>query len=435
MSEQQKVFASISGAVVAHLLLVVVAFLLVNTASRGSSLRDDSSLEDRSQEITIMLSDLLERLEVEEPEPEPDPIEERPYISTDLNERETESPENARFESDRNTSAASELAPDPTKPQVDLPTLDGDERFRSFELETQKYTDGEVNQPTSMAAVSQDTFTPPPSDLPAAAGFAADRPGEELPNPESKNGEDAENMEGADEAPVEELANQRTRPDGSVEDTVETEETLAKSFVDPNGLSDSPPQRDADGEEDQLAQSSEEVGEIGNRADRAEKQEMAAGQIGNEGEADTDGKSQTQPQLDLTAVADAGIFAQGYSRERLQSRVNGSLSSTGQNAVDAEETAIGRYKKQVHDAIGKVWYRYHAKYRDSATWGVLKLEFRVDKAGKVHGLRVVKNEANSVMVEFSLEAVLDADIPLMPKEVADELGIGGLDLSYDFIIY
>jgi hypothetical protein len=60
---------------------------------------------------------------------------------------------------------------------------------------------------------------------------------------------------------------------------------------------------------------------------------------------------------------------------------------------------------------------------------------RVDKYGKIHNLRVVKNEANTLMVEFSLKAVMDAEIPSMPKEVSDILGVGGLDLDYDFIIY
>ena len=48
---------------------------------------------------------------------------------------------------------------------------------------------------------------------------------------------------------------------------------------------------------------------------------------------------------------------------------------------------------------------------------------------------MVKNEANTLMVEFSLQAVIDANIPPMPTEVEEILGIGGLDLDYDFIIY
>jgi hypothetical protein len=82
-----------------------------------------------------------------------------------------------------------------------------------------------------------------------------------------------------------------------------------------------------------------------------------------------------------------------------------------------------------------MWYRYLGRNKGNVTWGVLKLEMRVDKYGKIHNLRVVKNEANTLMVEFSLKAVMDAEIPSMPKEVSDILGVGGLDLDYDFIIY
>lgn len=440
MSEQQKFFASVSGALIVHVLLLVVVFLLLSTGSVGSASLNPPRPEEGPKEIVIDISELMERFKVEPPmqEPEPAPVLSRPFMSTDTNRPEAEAPENAVFESDRNTTAASELAPEPNQPQRDGPTLAGDDRFDVFELETREYTDGEISQPASMAsAPSQVTQARISEAMPADAGFTAEVEGEDLPNPESEGGEDAENAEGADEEPVERIADRTRRPDGSIEVSDNVEETMQNTFVDPNGDPNASVRKMFEEGENQFAVESEMEAEIGTEADPDQEKVMASGKVGNEGEVESESESETSRERieEMAETADAGIFADGYNRERLQSRSNGTVSNIGENAVDAEETPVGKYKKQVHDAIGKMWYRYLGRNKGNVTWGVLKLEMRVDKYGKVHDLRVVKNEANTLMVEFSLQAVIDANIPPMPTEVEKILGIGGLDLDYDFIIY
>lgn len=440
MSEQQKFFASVSGALIVHVLLLVVVFLLLSTGSVGSASLNPPRPEEGPKEIVIDISELMERFNVEPPmqEPEPASVLSRPFMSTDTNRPEADAPENAVFESDRNTTAASELAPDPNQPQRDGPTLAGDDRFDVFELETREYTDGEISQPASMAsAPSQVTQARISEAMPADAGISAEVEGEDLPNPESKGGEDAENAEGADGEPVERIADRTRRPDGSVEVSDNVEETMQNTFVDPNGDPNTSVRKMFEEGENQFAAESEMEAEIGSKADLDQKKVMASGKVGNEGEIESESESETSRERieEMAETADAGIFADGYNRERLQSRSNGTVSNIGENAVDAEETPVGKYKKQVHDAIGKMWYRYLGRNKGNVTWGVLKLEMRVDKYGKVHDLRVVKNEANTLMVEFSLQAVIDANIPPMPTEVEEILGIGGLDLDYDFIIY
>jgi len=440
MSEQQKFFASVSGALIVHVLLLVVVFLLLSTGSVGSASLNPPRPEEGPKEIVIDISELMERFKVEPPmqEPEPAPVLSRPFMSTDTNRPEAEAPENAVFESDRNTTAASELAPEPNQPQRDGPTLAGDDRFDVFELETREYTDGEISQPASMAsAPSQVTQARISEAMPADAGFTAEVEGEDLPNPESEGGEDAENAEGADEEPVERIADRTRRPDGSIEVSDNVEETMQNTFVDPNGDPNASVRKMFEEGENQFAAESEMEAEIGTEADPDQEKVMASGKVGNEGEVESELESETSRERikEMAETADAGIFADGYNRERLQSRSNGTVSNIGENAVDAEETPVGKYKKQVHDAIGKMWYRYLGRNKGNVTWRVLKLEMRVDKYGKVHDLRVVKNEANTLMVEFSLQAVIDANIPPMPTEVEKILGIGGLDLDYDFIIY
>ena len=438
MSEQQKFFASVSGALIAHVLIFAVVFVLLASSDLGSAGFKSPDKEKEPSEVVIDMSELMERLKIEEPEPESEtnlnlP---RPYVETDTNQPELEAPEGAVFESDRNTSKASELAPDTSLPQRDGPTLRGEDRFDIFELETREYTDGETSQIASKGGnPSKASSDQPTVTLPRKAGFKADVEGEDLPNPKSRGGKDADNVEGAKEVPGEAIADRSFRPDGSAAESDKTKEAMRNTFSDRNGDPNTRVWKMVEQGEDQFASASDEKAEVGSEVDPEQERVMASGKVGNEGESGTELETEKKEMQDMVAVADAGIFVEGYARETIQSRLNGTISNAGENAVDAEGTPIGSYKKQVHDAIGKMWYRYLGRNKGNVTWGVLKLEMRVDKYGKVHNLRVLKNEANTLMVEFSLKAVMDAEIPSMPKEVSDILGVGGLDLDYDFIIY
>ena len=67
MSEQQKFFASVSGALIAHVLLFVVVFLLLSTGSVGSASLNPSRPEEGPKEVVIDISELMERFKVEPP--------------------------------------------------------------------------------------------------------------------------------------------------------------------------------------------------------------------------------------------------------------------------------------------------------------------------------------------------------------------------------
>jgi hypothetical protein len=440
MSEQQKFFASVSGALIAHVLIFAAVFVLLATSELGSASLNPPGKEKEASEIVIDMSELMERLEVEEPEPElkseTNSILPRPYIGTDTNRPEAKAPEGAVFESDRNTSKASELAPDTSLPQREGPTLLGENRFDIFELETREYNAGETGQLASTGLnTSKSSLDQPTVSLVSQSGFKADVEGEDLSRPISRGGEDADNAGGSREVPVEAIADRSLRPGGSAVESDKTKDAMRNTFSDRNGDPNARVREMFEQGENQFASDSDEKTEVGSKLDPEQEKAMASGTVGNKGGARIELETREKQLPEGVAVADAGIFVEGYTRERIQSRSNGTVSNTGENAVDAEETPIGNYKKQVHDAIGKMWYRYLGRNKGNVTWGVLKLEMRVDKYGKIHNLRVVKNEANTLMVEFSLKAVMDAEIPSMPKEVSDILGVGGLDLDYEFIIY
>ena len=96
---------------------------------------------------------------------------------------------------------------------------------------------------------------------------------------------------------------------------------------------------------------------------------------------------------------------------------------------------MGRYKKAVKDAIALKWHYFRREQADLVTWGTLKLQFNVSSAGEVRNVEITKNEANKVLVNFTMKAITEAEIPPMPGEVSGELGDEDLVIRYEIIIY
>lgn len=377
-------FASVSGAFLAHVLLLLLVVVLPRPDSVGSSMREARGDEAAPREVTVMMSDLMERLERERlAKTEPPVPADRPFVSTDTNRPEAVAPENPRYESDRNTSAASRLRPNEVLPQQDAPTLVGDSSLPHLVLADRSFVDGALDEaparpkaiPASMAAPT----LPRPSD---GAGFPTSPPASAAPG---QGGGESDPMVRI-EAPA--LPGERMSP--------ATEKT------------GSGPESGADGPSPNPLASSTQEGPMESEA------------------------SETSP---ATNAAADGLFVEGFSPEERQSVINGRLAKVGADAVDAEATPMGRYKKAVNDAISATWHRYRQDNADSVTWGMLKVEFTVDAAGQVQGLEITKNEANAVLAEFSLRAIRDAELPPMPAEVMDSVGTSGLVIQYDIIIY
>jgi len=116
--------------------------------------------------------------------------------------------------------------------------------------------------------------------------------------------------------------------------------------------------------------------------------------------------------------------------------MQGNVDNIGNTpSFNVEASALGKYKKLVTQAVERQWHRYRQQNGAFVTYGTLKVKFRVDREGTPRGLKIVKNEANAVMADFTLRAVLDADIPPMPADVASMLGGSGLEITYDVIVY
>jgi hypothetical protein len=500
MSESQKVWTSLAGTVVAHLLLLVLVFTMLSFRRVSLPSRAASAAMHQPREVLVAIGDLLEQARLEEPEPEipdppaePDALEEpapapRPFMATDLNAPEAAAPAGARFESDRNTSAATEIAPDRNAPQQSgAPTTVGDRPTPHLALANREFVDGPLDQvgsaggggsPAAPAPPPAPAETPAPAEAPSPPAGSANPAGEtgllmnaEIPQslagkpsdpnpataPAEESGSDAETLvTKADRPPEQMVGDVLARPAGSRPDGIAPEEMRSQSFVDPAEGSGAAAFPGKVGAEDTIAKREETESEVGPATDLAAST-MAAAAPG------TDGKDEEEivsdgppPSLDapvpMTAAtsastppppapapalasADDGLFAEGMSPEERFNMINGDTTRIGQNAVDAEATEMGRYKKSVNDVIKQRWHRYRQDRGADVSWGVLKLRFRVDANGRVSALTVVENKADTALVELSMRAIVDSKLPPMPAAVATEVGSEGLEIQYDIIIY
>ncbi|MCB1205370.1 MAG: energy transducer TonB [Verrucomicrobiae bacterium] len=493
MSESQKLFASLSGALVAHLLLFFLVIVLPGNSSIGSAAMRDRPREEGPREITVMMGDLMERLErewleKEKEETPPTPAEKLenaepaplPFVSTDLNAPEANAPEKARFESDRNTTAASRLRPNEELLQADTPTLAGDSPLPHLTLANRQYVEGPLGSlPSSPAQrqateASQSASSPPVVPTPSLPSDSRQEtdlidPSEALPSP-PVNGESgtvgAETL--ATRTPGEGSTAMAQGPEHDAEPRIVPgfegkdsgeEATREKSYLLSSERTNAPILPDRSEGKDRLAAGSGSgregkdepdplARETGEGAMAADLPTEAREGDPQEDEAPAEAVADSPPAKPTETVAakpaeakpamnpaDDSLFAPGFSPEERQNVINGSLAKEGEDAVDAMATPMGRYKKAVRDAISSKWHEYRRKNADFVTWGILKLEFTVDSSGRVRDLEITKNEANAMLAEFSLRAIRDASLPPMPAEVAKSVGAKGLVIQYDIIIY
>lgn len=373
MSEQHKLFASLSGALVVHLFFFLFVFVFLSTRSANSSSgsrEDQPDADKKKREVTVLMSDLMEQITVD---PAPPTIT-RTFVTTDLNLPEPVAPANAPYESDRNTSAASALSPDLSQRQDDGPTLKGNSRLPNLTLANRDFRDGDTPAVTPASPAS--------SNENKVAFEVSSRPSEVIHN----------QIEG------EPTPNER------------------KSFSDPKT------DPTASAEKDHLASEGDDVSATGASAESLKKEPLS-------------GTAEESSEMSNVESADNDLDSENFQPEERQNVANGKSTKVGQDAVDAEETPLGRYKKEVRDVISAKWHRYRQDHADSVTWGILKLEFNVDQDGRVNNLQITKNEANAILVEFSLKAIREAKLPPMPVDVAESVGSRGLLIRYDIITY
>ena len=125
----------------------------------------------------------------------------------------------------------------------------------------------------------------------------------------------------------------------------------------------------------------------------------------------------------------------GYQPQTIKSKVSGNISNRGISAPDALGTPLGRYQKQVEDAIGMLWYQFIEDRMDVVSGGEVKLHFYIERSGKVASLTVSSGKSNGTLADVSIQAVSEAPLPPIPPDVAATLDGGRLELDFGFGVY
>src|SRR2546423_3778824 len=83
--------------------------------------------------------------------------------------------------------------------------------------------------------------------------------------------------------------------------------------------------------------------------------------------------------------------ASNYQAQRQQTRIAGSISRQGPSSVNAVGTPLGRYQKQMYDAVGARWYQHMEQRQDLVSIGTARLRFSIDRSGRGAKLKGVGN--------------------------------------------
>jgi outer membrane biosynthesis protein TonB len=118
-----------------------------------------------------------------------------------------------------------------------------------------------------------------------------------------------------------------------------------------------------------------------------------------------------------------------YRRMKEKTRMVGNITNRGVSAVNALGTPLGRYQKIVIDAIGSRWYAFIDQRRDLFSIGTLRVDFYVDRSGKVKDLKIIENSSNEAFANFCIQSTMEARLPPIPEDVASALPAEGLAME------
>jgi len=124
----------------------------------------------------------------------------------------------------------------------------------------------------------------------------------------------------------------------------------------------------------------------------------------------------------------------GYQPQTRVTRIRGNISNRGRSAASAVATPLGRYKKMLSDAIGSRWYFEVNRQMGLITPGTVELRFVVNADGKAQKIQVLRNSSNESFAACSVGAVIEAEIPPIPKELIPMLENGRIEIEYSFTI-
>jgi outer membrane biosynthesis protein TonB len=399
---------AIAGSLLVHVLLFLLLAALFANPTKWDFKAAEVTAKAPEKQVTLIFPDqLIPPPPVPKP-PVPPPKKEI-YMRTTQNEAAGEKPKNAAFISDRNTKASATKAPDPTATSP-VPTTEG-LKFQMNELANRDYRDGDIMEDAAKkaAAVPKTPNTPPKPQTAATQPTPPSPPKPPEPTPKPPTPPQPEPQSIASAASTSPLAKMME----------EADKDLAR--VDLNRLpievrKPTPQMKEPDAPPP--------------TPDKPQMREVA----------DSPPVPKAIPVSDEVAKTTSKPQDKAFMPFTRTSENKGTISNRGtEDAVDAEGSPKGKYIRAVTSQVEKKWHLYRALRRDMVSPGSLKVEFYVNSKGKVENLRIVNDrESTTLLSEFTVRAIRDAEIPPMPREVMDMLPIMDkqrLKIEYNVLIY
>jgi len=342
--------------------------------------------DDEEEDLIVLLPEMFIR-------ENPDDLEkEKIYIRTESNDPSTIVPSNTNLESDRNTLAASDFPPSEEGKDT-VPNIDGMD-FPFGDLAKKDYLDGEKEDANFLPILPQ---------------WA----------PKEKINIDA----------ISDIKNDQNR-----DERAESAETEQKDLVDSS--SDSLIKEGPEFEEKDLIESELDKRNSIHASDEAESQKNKEPEVVIEDDQESPEPEELNPSEQLNEIVTVQKEQErAFQVHSPKKKSIGKLSNLGQAALDVEETVLGHYKKKVDLAVQKSWHRARTAHADFVKFGSLKVRFWVNEKGDIVDIRLLRNDADPVMVDFSISGILRADIPPVPEELIKLTQDGRMEFEYEIIIY
>lgn len=343
--EHRRIALAVGISLLIHLIILVTAVIVLSLKPASAPKKTSARVSDEPVKLVI----------IPPPEPTKPPEEKKEFFDSAQGTVTEKAPDNAAFESDRNTAAASERSGPSSRP---VPTTDGEDT-PGLTLTAQNLSLGPAQAPVPPSpAVPPRPETPPKEQTPPE------------PTPETK----------PSPTPEKEKPTPTPKPTPRPED-------VELAMLDPQRPKPKPPETKPE--------------------PKASPQEQTP-------------PSKAQPP--------------GFQPQTRVTRLVGGISTRGRASIGAEASPLGRYKKQISDAIGSRWYYYVSDMIDLVNVGTVQLTFVVRKDGSVVNVKVVRNSSNESLASCSVRSIVEAEIPPMPKEVAATVAGGQVEVDFTFAV-
>ena len=341
-------------------------FVVASTLPSISGVTELKMSVSKDEEDLVVL--LPEMFDVERPEEI-----EKNFLRTDSNKSSQVAPENAVFESDRNTIAASDLKPS-SEGDEDAPNIFGKD-LPFGDLSRKEYSDGEIKEIISFPVIPQLIQTIVPKKKASIESFNSIDKSESVSDFFPPNEPDLSSKTISEEDDSTKIPNEPI----TIKSSAVTESVPVETSTNDDSVEDAVPEK-----------------------------------------------------LDLIENFPTEPAFQVHSPKK---RNLGKLSNLGQAAMNVQETEFGHYKKKVDLAIQKSWHKERSAHADLVKYGSLKVRFWVDRDGRIVDIRMLRNDADPVVVDFSISGILRAKIPPVPNELIEKTQDGKMEFEYEIIIY